>query len=319
MNAENYQALNEKLSQAFSDAKGFPLKVRAFENSMFAGYDLCFGLLQFLSHRPKVGIVRLGTSLPESLLPHFYRLQTPIVFKKETEIFLQYIAQLDSELNFVLWSAENEMTGEVFISEANRLEIHKALSAKRIFSIEVRAEFSSGDIEVLKQSAYSIIIEAGTLFNKDRCLIYHTDKLKTPSLIGHYQDHLKSLESYLVADAKTDNTALLKKVADLKLNYFNRFSTATVTLMDRIVLASSVVAGSALKAELNLSAQQAFAPSDLPSWVLESIQAWWPEAKNTDLLLGLLIVNLSQLNDQQLAKIFDCHDRLAEQSAWSIS
>ena len=148
--AENYQALNEQLSEAVSEKYGQPLKVRAFENIMLAGYDLCFGLLQFLSHKPKVGSIPSGTSLQEYLLPHFYRLQTPLLFKKENENVVQYISQFDHEVNFVLWSSENEITGEITLSLSQRQEIHKALSAKRIFSIEVKSKFNAEDADVIK-------------------------------------------------------------------------------------------------------------------------------------------------------------------------
>lgn len=318
LNAENYQALNEKLSIAFSDKFGTALKVRAFENFMFAGYDLCFGLLQFLSHRPKIGIVRAGTSLQEYLLPHFYRLQTPLVFKKENENFSQYISQFDHEVNFVLWSSENEITGEILLNQEQRQEIHKTLTTKRIFSIEVKSKFTAQDAEIIKQSAYAVMVEAGTVFSKEQCLIFHSEKLKTPSLIGHYQNSLKPINDYLV-HPQVNNTVLLKSAETSLLSFFNRYAIKPATLEDRFVLYSKTVAGSALKAELNLNSSQAFAPSELPSWVIDTIPAWWPEAKSSDLMMGLLVIDLNALNENSLQKITDLHDRLTKQSTWAIS
>lgn len=319
LNAENYQALNEKLSVSFSEKFGAPLKVRAFENFMFAGYDLCFGLLQFLSHRPKVGLVRAGSSLQEYLLPHFYRLQTPLIFKKENENFQQYISQFNHEVNFVLWSSENEITGEILLSFEQRQEIHKSLAAKRIFSIEVKSKFTAQDVEIFKQSAYAVIVEAGTVFSKEQCLIFHSDKLKTPSLIGHYQNSLKPVSDYLSDVGSVDNTALLKTAETSLLNFFNRYAVKPATLQDRLVLYSKSVAGTALKDELNLNSSQAFAPSELPSWVVDAIPAWWPEAKSSELMMGLLVIDLKALDDKSLQKIQELHDRLTTQSTWSIS
>lgn len=321
LNAENYQALNEKLSIGFSEKFGAALKVRAFENFMFAGYDLCFGLLQFLSHRPKIGIVRAGSSLQEYLLPHFYRLQTPLVFKKENENFPQYISQFDHEVNFVLWSSENEITGEILLSFEQRQEIHKTLAAKRIFSIEVKSKFTVQDIEIFKQSAYAVIVEAGTLFSKEQCLVFHSDKLKTPSLIGHYQNSLKSVSDYTaeISIGAISNTALLKNADSFLLNFFNRYAVKPATLEDRLVLYSKSVAGTALKDELNLNSSQAFAPSELPSWVVDAIPAWWPEAKSSELMMGLLVIDLKALNENSLKKIQDLHDKLTAQFTWSIS
>lgn len=319
--SENYQALNEQLSEAVSEKYGQPLKVRAFENIMLAGYDLCFGLLQFLSHKPKVGIIRSGTSLQEYLLPHLYRLQTPLLFKKENENVVQYITQFDHEVNFVLWSSENEITGEKILSLEQRQEIHKALSAKRIFSIEVKSKFNPEDADIIKQFGYAVIIESGSAFKDEKCLVYHGDKLKTPTLIGHYQNNLQTAKSYLSsATSKAQiNTALLKMVDNFVLNYFNRFAMKPATLQDRLVLFSKTVAGSALKAELNLTAEEAFAPSELPSWVIEAIPAWWSEAKSADLMMGLLIIDLNAVNENTLQKITEIHDKLTKESTWSIT
>ena len=320
--AENYQALNEQLSTAVSEKYSVPLKVRAFENIMLAGYDLCFGLLQFLSHKPKIGLIRSGTSLQEYLLPHFYRLQTPLVFKKENENIVQYMAQFDHEMNFVLWSSENEITGELMLNLEQRQEIHKALSAKRVYSIEVKSKFDSSDADMIKQFGYTVVIESGSAFAaSEKCLVYHGEKLKTSTLIGHYQNNLESPQNYLSSsDSKPPvNTALLKKADELALNYFNRFATKPLRLQDRLVIFSKTVAGSALRAELNLKSNEAFAPSELPTWIIETVQAWWPEAKSTDLMMGLLIIDLNAVSEQLLAKIIEVHDKLNKNSTWSIT
>ncbi|AZZ37592.1 hypothetical protein CIK05_12580 [Bdellovibrio sp. qaytius] len=320
--AENYQSLNEQLSQAVSAKYAVPLKVRAFENVMLAGYDLCFGLLQFLSHKPKVGLIRAGTSLQEYLLPHLYRLQTPLIFKKENENIVQYMAQFDHEMNFVLWSSENEITGEKILTLEQRQEIHKALSGKRVYSIEVKSKFDAQDAEMIKQFGYSVIVEAGSAFDQsEKCLIYHSEKLKTSTLIGHYQNNLQSAQSYLSTSAEPSsiNTVLLKKIDELSLNYFNHFAVKPPTLQDRLVLFSKTVAGSALKAELDLKAHEAFAPSELPSWVIETVQTWWPEAKSADLMMGLLIIDLNAVSEKSLQKISETHERLTKESSWSIS
>jgi hypothetical protein len=315
MNAENYQLLNEKLSVALSSQKGVPLKVRAFENSLLAGYDLCFGLLQFLSHRPKVGIVRLGSSLQEYLLPHFYRLQTPIVFKKENENFEQFVSQFDHEVNFVLWSSENEITGEVLFSDEQRMSFHKALSAKRIFSIEIKSYLTDHDVDVLKQNGYSIILETGHVLSNQQCHVYHSEKLKTPSLIGHYQNHLSD---QLNSPKVKINPSVLGSFHDSVLNYFNRFAGPTKTLEDRLVISSKNVSGAALKEELQLNDQTAFAPSELPSWVLETMSVWWPEAKNADLVIGLLIIDLKAYDQNDIHRLIKAHEKLTLESTWTI-
>lgn len=317
--AEHYHALNDQLSQTASAKFGHSLKVRAFENVMLAGYDLCFGLLQFLSHKPKVGLIRAGTSLQEYLLPQFYRLQTPLLFKKENENFVQYVTQFDHEVNFVLWSSENEITGEQILNLDQRQEIHKILAAKRIFSIEIKSRFNEQDANMIKDFAYTVIVESGSMFINEKAFIYHSEKLKTATLIGHYQNDLESCNSETASE--NINFDLFKKIDDYSLNYFNQFSTRPMTLQDRVVLYSKTVAGSALKAELNLKKDEAFAPSELPSAIIETMQNWWPEAKSTDLIMGLLVIDLKVFGYEAalLTKITEAHDKLSQASTWSIA
>ena len=154
---ENYQKTNKTLSDQIALLSQANLQAKVYVNSYMAVHDVCFGLIHFLAHKPKVSVIRLGSSLPESLLPHFYRLQTPISFKKENETNLQFLNSFDHEMNFTLWSAENEITGEILMSTASRQEIHKTLSAKRIYSIEIKSYFDDSDIETLKSIDESMV------------------------------------------------------------------------------------------------------------------------------------------------------------------
>ena len=68
-----------------------------------------------------------------------------------------------------------------------------------------------------------------------------------------------------------------------------------------------------------MNANEAFAPSELPSWVIEAIPAWWAEAKSADLMMGLLIIDLNAVSENTLQKISEIHDKLTKESTWSIS
>lgn len=318
-----YREFNAKLSHKISDRYGSNIGIRAFENSALALYDLCFGLLQFLSHRPKIGLIRQGTSLPDVVLPHLYRNQTPIFNKKESENFEQYLSHFDHEVNFVLWSSENEVTGEIFYNRDSRLNMHKAISAKRIFSIEIKSKITQDDLDILKNSPYTVYVETGNIFNKRPTLIYHTDKLKTDFLIGPYQNNLDYTEDWIQKYSfdPESKTALdvLSLFKSSQLNYYNRFATQPEVLPDRLVISSKSVSGLHLKEDLGLSSEQAFAPSELPIAVLETFPLWWREAQNKDLIVGLLIVNLNKTNSTGLIdKIEKMHDKLTQESRWSI-
>ena len=314
---ETYQKTNKNLSDQIALISQANLQAKVYTNSYMAVHDVCFGLVHFLAHKPKISMIRLGSSLPESLLPHLYRLQTPISFKKDNETNLQFLNSFDHEMNFTIWSAENEITGEILMSTASRQEIHKTLSAKRIYSIEIKSYFDESDIETLKLNPYTILVIAGGLFHSGYSLVLATDKLKTPPLVGHFQEIKPDLCQGLIKTqtVKTSDSFFDKN----KLNYFSRFVSGLGQLNDRIVVYSKTVSGSALKSSLNLNDQEAFAASDLPSWVIEQFANWWPEAKQKDLLRGLLvIVRKTNVNDSFIQKLEKNHDQLTEQSEWSI-
>lgn len=314
---ENYQKTNKTLSDQIALLSQANLQAKVYVNSYMAVHDVCFGLIHFLAHKPKVSVIRLGSSLPESLLPHFYRLQTPISFKKENETNLQFLNSFDHEMNFTLWSAENEITGEILMSTASRQEIHKTLSSKRIYSIEIKSYFDDSDIETLKSNPYAILVIAGGLFHSGYSLVLATDKLKTPPLVGHFQEIKADLCHGLL---KTQSVKTSDSFFDKNgLNYFSKFVSGLGQLNDRIVIYSKTVSGSALKSSLNLNDQEAFAASDLPSWVIEQFANWWPEAKQKDLLRGLLVIaRKANVNDSFIQKLEKNHDQLTEQSEWSI-
>lgn len=314
---ENYQKTNKALSDQIALISQANLQAKVFVNSYMAVHDVCFGLVHFLAHKPKVSMIRQGSSLPESLLPHFYRLQTPISLKKDTETNLQFINSFDHEMNFTLWSAENEITGEILMSTASRQEIHKTLSAKRIYSIEIKSYFDENDIEIMKSNPYAILVIAGGLFHSGYSLVLATDKLKTPPLVGHFQEIKPDLCEGLIKARSISTTDIFFEKNNL--NYFSRFSTSLGYLNDRLVVYSKTVSGSALKSSLNLNDQEAFAASDLPSWVVEQFANWWPEARQKDLIRGLLVVaRKASVNEAFIQKLEKHHDHLTEQSEWSI-
>jgi len=326
LRSEKIYQINNTLSKNISDYFKVNLKVRYYENPHLAIYDLGLGLQQFLSHKPKIGVFRSGTSLFENLLPHYYRSQTPIIYKKPTEDIHQFVSQLDHEVNYVLWTSEHEITGEILIDNNAAQELHQLLSAKRIFSIQVKSQLDENDIHRLNQNPYSIILVRGTIFKSTESLIIHSDKLKAPLMVGQLQTKLDSDLSTIDINnfiKSKNNEAISTSVNDelfLKSNFNYFFKSALKQKMnDRYVFYSNQVSGALLKDTLDLSGEMAFAPTQMPLWIIESFQLWWPEAIDENFIRGLLVLNKAKIHDSNFwIQIFRTHEDLTRQSTWTI-
>jgi hypothetical protein len=268
---------------------------RQYLNSHLALYDVVFALHQFLSHKEKIGILRRGSSVCEALISQFLRLQIPIQYKDEKQNTFEYLEAIDRETNFVIWSSENEITGEIIYSEKDCLEIHQKLSAKRIFSIQILSPGRHlSRIEIFKNQ-YSVVVDAPDLFSIQKTNVYFTEKFKAPTLIGPLQ-HLEP------SDANEQAT----RNFDRKIFNFQNVSGYAVK--------QSIVG------QAKASPNDLFAAAELPSWITEAWKSWWPEAAASDYLRGLLVVSeraFIQTQDLEL-QINEVAKRLENQSNWSI-
>ena len=244
-----------------------------------------------MSHKPKIGIIRSGSSVVESLISQLLKNQTPIQFKTAQQNMIEYIESIDKESCFVLWASENEITGESIYTEKDILEIHQRLSAKRIFSVQVRLNGFALDSEIFK-SAYAVCVDAPQIFSNPASQISKikfSDKFKAPSLIGAFQ--FGTIDLLLAA------THPSRKVY--------HFKTTT---------------GSIVKSKMNWNSSQAFAPSDLPTWVVDTWKNWWPEAVSSDFLRGLMVVNLDLVEHVELdTKIAEAVKLIESQMSWTIN
>lgn len=322
LNQEKFLELNREVSATFSNLLKVDLKVRVFQNSSLALYDTCLGLTQFLSHKPKVALDKQGTSLLESLLPNYYRQQTPLLIKKEQENITSFLAPLDHEVNYMIWSSENEITGEHIHTDETRFEIHKTLSAKRVFSIEIKSDLSENDAQLIKQFPYVIIIKKNSFLTNEPSFVIHSEKLKTPFLIGSLVDAEQLLKDYnkfsLVLNSMKQEP--IDEFFNLHpLNYYNRFAGKVLHKFDRFVVYSKTVSASQLKTQLNLTNTEALALCELPLWILDSIQNWWEEARRPELIAGLLVIKKTVNTDQNFFDLLaQTHQNIATQNTWPI-
>ncbi len=303
-----------KLNQEFSTDL---YKTRFYETMGLAIYDISFSLLQFLSHRPKVALIRQGSSVFESMIPIFLRQQTQIQFKTASQNSNQFLEEIDKETNFVLWSAENEVTGEILYSEAQCIEIHKILSAKRIFSIQVtQASRKINKAEVFKNN-YAILVESGNLFSSQQVQLFFTDKLKAPTLIGAFQKN-----DYNHTEKNEFINVELKLLTQYQYESF--FQPTVNYLADRKTFIFKNCSGTMLMQKLinhkYIPAEFIFAPSSLPTWVLDTFKNWWPEAEKPNLLLNLVTLSNQAFvqNSKLESQILEIYKSIVTESSWSV-
>lgn len=308
--SEDYFKLNQSLSTAYS-------KSRAYQTVQIAAFDVCFSLLQFLSHKPKIAIIRQGHSVFESLIPIFLRQQTPIQFKTTSQSTTQFLEDIDKETNFAIWSAENEITGEIIYSNSVCEEIHKKLSEKRIFSIQVVQKSRFFNKENVLKNQFAVIIETGGLFDLNYAQLYFTEKLKAPSLIGSFQPPQFNLE-----DAITVKNFELKTLSAFE--YKNLFQASIDYIADRKTFIFKDISAELLMQELVLKNMGfknfIFAPSCLPTWILETFKNWWPEAEKPMLILNLLVISNHAfvLYPQLENQILESYEKIKNESAWAV-
>lgn len=296
-------------------------KSRLYETLSLALYDVTSSLLQFLSHRPKVAVVRQGTSAFEAQIAIFLRQQTPLQFKQQNQSIHQFIQDIDKETNFVLWSAENEITGEVIYSDEMCLEIHKLLSEKKIFSIQVvQANRNLNKNEFLKNN-FCVLLETADLFSELRAQIFFTDKLKAPSLIGPFQN-MKNIEKIVDPVGTVSSEFQLTLLSEFF--YQKQFSPAVRFLNDRKVFIFKNCSGEFIKQSLiqqnAIQPEHIFTPSALPTWTLETFKNWWPEAEKPTLLLSLVVVSSQafQANRDLEKVILDVYQKNQNESSWTV-
>jgi len=324
----NHFETDEAFHRLNKDKSNDKTKVRHYTTCSLAVYDCAFSLLQFLSHKPKISLIRRGHSVIEKMVPHFLRAQTTMQSPEPGQNIISFLQAIDKETNFVLWSSENEITGECLYSDADCVEIHKLLSSKRIFSIQilnsrryashVSVQDSSREnaqdglrLELLKNN-YAIVIESDDLFEQQPVTALYTDKFKAPTLIGHFQNINSLLNSEhgslwgIETNAEQSRVKPNKSKTSLsstdwdkitqELSIFDYFQKSTVPvkkIQDRFVFSDQIISGDRLRQELMAHGVPEiflFAPSSLPTWQLDAWKNWWPEAENEKFLRGLLLI-----------------------------
>jgi hypothetical protein len=243
---EKYYLLNRQLSEKYFDDI---YKIRFYQNAALALYDVTSGLQQFLAHRAHFAVAKNGSALIENLSPLWIRNANPLQVKNDAQNWVEFIATLHAETNFVIWASENEITGEVLVDANLAQEIHQLLSHKRIYSIQICHHLDKSE----KMFPYAIKILRPSIFTDSPALVVHSDRFKVNSQVGFYQNlnyNESLLEDFFRPPQSVDRQEIEKfesLVAEPKNVYFNRFVSTTERLCDRLVLNYGHVNGFALQ------------------------------------------------------------------------
>lgn len=284
--SEITEQLNSYLSKKYGMGK---YSVRAYQNLWLNLYDICASLQIHFTHKNQIGLVRNGFFLSEQLNKIWLKQLVPIQYKLPTQSWIEYIHALKAETNFVLWSSENEVTGEVLVSEHECNEIHEELSKKKIFSIQITHKLN---MQMLSHP-FAILIVRESFFKDGASVVCHTDKFRAAQILIDYQNlPEKKLFDNLIEMAQQ---VRVTKESSYSYAYFNKFSFFQGHLADRYVFHFPDANATAVKENLSFSGEY-FCPAELPFWTLDLFKNWWPEAENESFLRGLMVTQNDAIN-----------------------
>lgn len=314
---DSYQKLNEMIAEKLFQKK---INLRYYQTPQMATFDVTLALQQYLAHKPQIGICKNGSNLIETLSSQWLRTHTPVQLKTENQHWYEFIENLSPETSFVLWAAENEITGEITIPDKQVLEIHQQLAQKRIFSIQIVHE-EKFNLENLLP--YSILISKNHLFSTNASVVVLGEKVKTPTLIGHFQDFKNNSGQFEFAatQKKIDIAEIENQFVAKNLLYFNQFANLPNRLTDRVVLYFPDIAGLAIQQHLKLPAEHCLSVSQVPFWSIDLWKNWWKEAESERLIRGLLIISINAFaaDSSLVKKIEEAIVEIRQQSTWTVA
>lgn len=290
------------------DQKGADCNVRIYQNIYLATFDLVLSCLQYMSHKNKAAMIPWGACVSEVVSSICMKNLIPLNIKKENQNYLTFIDSLDSQTNFVLWTAENEITGEIYYNQKQCDEIHSLLNKKRIFSIQYVNQFRQPQMNF--ENSYSFYINhPGIFYNASMPTeVYFSNQQKMTFVIAPYQ----------VIQPLTKKILFQNNLNDTTYDYFNKFSQYD-KIKDRIVLLFDNTVALSIKQYFNLSSEEAFTPAELPSWVTDKWASWWPDGLKIN-LNNLLVLSPSLIEKDSLFlnKIQQAVEKISQESHWTI-
>jgi hypothetical protein len=222
--------------------------------------------------------------------------QNQITYKKDNENTVAFLEALGSSVHFVYWVAENEVTGEVYYSNAQCEEIRTVLNRKKIFSLQVTSRPTlTSQLYPVDAASYTLVLQAPNIFkfNQEAAAVYFSEKQKIPFGLAAIQEMGRD-------------------------NSFIHLPPASSHENDRVLV--NCEHALQVKQYLKLTPEQAFVANEFPSWVTDKWITWWPEITQPSVLQGTLILSAEYVaaNPDYADKIKQAQAQIKQLSDWKI-
>jgi hypothetical protein len=284
---EQYFKVCDRLSRDGYDA-------RLYQSPEVAIYDLAQSLIHFMPHKNKIAVISHGSHLLDVVTSLTLRNQNQIVYKKENENTIAFLETLGSNIHFVYWASENEVTGEVIYSDAQCEEIRAVLNRKKIFSLQVtnRTEITP-QLFSQEVTSFTMILKIPNIFRSaiEATVAYYSEKQKINFGLSALQQ-MEQPNSFI-------HLPLARAQGNVLVNCENALQ---------------------VKEYLKLSSNEAFVANEFPSWITDKWIAWWPEITQPSVLKGLLVLSTEYvaLNPEYLAQVRQAEVQIKELAVWKI-
>lgn len=271
-------------------------EARLYQSSDMAMYDLVQSLIHFMPHKNKIAVINRGSHLVDVVTSLALKNQNQITYKKENENTVAFLEALGSSVHFVYWVTENEVTGEVYYSNAQCEEIRAVLNRKKIFSLQVTSRPTlTPQLYPVDAASYTLVLQAPNIFKFDQeaAAVYFSEKQKIPFGLAAIQEMGRE-------------------------SSFIHLPPASSLENDRVLVGCEHALQ--VKQYLKLTSQQAFVANEFPSWVTDKWVAWWPEIAQASVLQGTLILSAEYVaeNPDYADKIKQAQAQIKQLSDWKI-
>lgn len=271
-------------------------EARIYQSSDMAMYDLVQSLIHFMPHKNKIAVISRGSHLIDVVTSLALKNQNQIVYKKENENTVAFLEALGSNVHFVYWVVEHEITGEVYYTPSQCEEIRSILNRKKIFSLQVTSRPTlTPQLYPQDAASYTIVLQAPNIFkfNQEAAAVYFSEKQKIPFGLASIQEMGRE-------------------------SSFIHLPVASSSESDRVLVACEHALQ--VKEYLKLSPQEAFVANEFPSWVTDKWSTWWPEIAQPSVLQGTLILSAEYCaaNPDYQEKIKQAQAQIKQLSGWKI-
>ncbi len=269
-------------------------EARLYQSPEMAVYDLSQSLIHFMPHKNKIAVIGHGSHLLDVVMSLTLRNQNQIVSKKEGENTIAFLEGLGSNIHFVYWTSENEVTGEVIYSHEQCEEIRTVLNRKKIFSLQVTHNTEiTPQLFSLEATSFTMILKMPNIFRSalEATVVYYSEKQKINFGLAALQQ-MSQPHSFIHLPVARAQTNIL-------VNCENALQ---------------------VKEYLKLSSDQAFVANEFPSWITDKWIAWWPEIAQASVLKGLLVLSAEYvaLNPEYLTQVKQAEAQIKELATWKI-